>query len=55
MVNPYDIDGMKATILRAVRDSPRVKARKMRAMRRQVFEHDIDLWADSFLNQLEGE
>lgn len=55
MVNPYDIDGMKATILRAVHDSPRVKARKMRAMRRQVFEHDIDLWADSFLNQLEGE
>lgn len=55
MVNPYDIDGMKATILRAVRDSPRVKARKMRAMRRQVFEHDIDLWADSFLSELEGD
>ncbi len=55
MVNPYDIDGMKATILKALNDPLRVKARKMRAMRKQVFEHDIDLWADSFLTELESD
>lgn len=54
MVNPYDIDGMKATIMKALNDSPKVKARKMRAMRRQVFEHTIDVWADSFLTELEN-
>ncbi|MCI1747922.1 MAG: trehalose-6-phosphate synthase [Acidipropionibacterium sp.] len=55
MVNPYDIDGMKATIMQALRESPRVKARKMRAMRKQVFDHDIDLWAGTFLSELEGD
>ncbi|MSS45685.1 trehalose-6-phosphate synthase [Cutibacterium sp. WCA-380-WT-3A] len=54
MVNPYDIDGMKATIMKALTDSPKLKARKMRAMRRQVFDKTIDVWADSFLTELEG-
>lgn len=54
MVNPYDIDGMKATILKALSDSPKVKARKMRSMRRQVFDKTIDVWADDFLTELEG-
>ena len=53
MVNPYDIDGMKATIMRALTDSPKVKARKMRSMRRQVFDKTIDVWADDFLTELE--
>ncbi len=55
MVNPYDIDGMKATIVRALHESPRIKARKMRTMRKQVFDHDINVWADSFLTELESE
>ena len=54
MVNPYDIDGMKATIMKALTDSPKVKARKMRSMRRQVFDKTIDVWADDFLTELEG-
>ena len=52
MVNPYDIDGMKATIMKAINDSPQARAQKMRAMRQQVFAHTIDDWADSFLTEL---
>ena len=52
MVNPYDIDGMKATIMKALAESPKVKARKMRSMRRQVFDKTIDVWANSFLEEL---
>ena len=55
MVNPYDIDGMKATIMKALTDSPKIKARKMRSMRRQVFDKTIDVWADNFLTELEGQ
>jgi trehalose 6-phosphate synthase len=35
-------------------DSSRNKARRMKAMRRQVFENDIDRWASTFLEDLEG-
>ncbi len=55
LVNPYDIDGMKNTIMKALGDSRRTRARKMRTMRRQVFEHTIDLWASTFLTELEGD
>jgi trehalose 6-phosphate synthase len=34
-------------------DSPRNKARRMRVMRRQVFENDIEKWASTFLDDLE--
>ncbi|MGH1561725.1 alpha,alpha-trehalose-phosphate synthase (UDP-forming) [Mumia sp. DW29H23] len=53
LVNPYDINGMKATMLKAITDPPKEKAKRMRAMRRQVMEHDIDKWAQSFLQDLE--
>ena len=52
LVNPYDIDGMKAQLLQAMNDSPRSKIRRMRMLRRQVFENDIDRWATLFLNDL---
>jgi trehalose 6-phosphate synthase len=52
MVNPYDINGVKAALMHALHDSPRSKARRMRILRRQVFEHDIDLWAKLFLDDL---
>ncbi len=51
-VNPYDIDGLKDTMLRAVRDSDRERTKRMRAMRKQVLEHDIDSWASRFLDDL---
>jgi trehalose 6-phosphate synthase len=52
MVNPYDINQMKERMLEAATDSPRNKARRMRILRRQVFEHDIDRWASNFLDDL---
>ena len=55
LVNPYDIDGMKAAILQAVRSQPRELSRRMKAMRRTVREHDVVDWADRFMTTLRGE
>jgi trehalose 6-phosphate synthase len=52
LVNPHDIDGLKERVLDAMNDGPRNHARRMKALRRQVFENDIDRWADSFLADL---
>ncbi len=52
LVNPHDINGLKDRILGAMNDSPRNKARRMRVMRRQVFENDIEKWASTFLDDL---
>ncbi|HKY56609.1 MAG TPA: trehalose-6-phosphate synthase [Aeromicrobium sp.] len=51
-VNPYDINGMKATMLEAAQASKRDSARRMRAMRRVVTDHDIDAWASEFIDAL---
>jgi len=51
-VNPYDINGMKATLLEATQASARESARRMRAMRRVVTDHDIDAWASEFIEAL---
>lgn len=52
LVNPYDINGMKAALMEAFRADARDVARRMRAMRKQVMEHDVAAWADSFLAEL---
>ncbi len=54
LVNPYDINGMKDAMVRALTDDPKAKARRMKALRRQVFDHDINVWADMFLHDLGG-
>jgi trehalose 6-phosphate synthase len=51
-VNPYDINGLKSTLLAAMRADRRDLSRRMRAMRRQVGEHDIARWASDFLAEL---
>jgi len=51
-VNPHDINGMKQMLLAAINADPRENARRMNAMRRQVMENDIDLWAANFLREL---
>lgn len=48
-VNPHDIDGLKAAIVRAVVMSPQEQRRRMRALRRRVREHDVQRWARDFL------
>jgi alpha,alpha-trehalose-phosphate synthase [UDP-forming] len=52
LVNPHDIDGMKDTIVRAVTMSPQEARRRMRSMRRRVFENDVRHWAATFLDAL---
>ncbi|POM23401.1 Trehalose-phosphate synthase [Actinomadura rubteroloni] len=53
LVNPYDIDGLKETLLAAIRCEPAEQARRMRVMRKRVLEHDVDRWAAEFLDELE--
>jgi trehalose 6-phosphate synthase len=52
MVNPYDINGMKEAIVTAMHASPRELARRMKAMRKTVAEHDVKDWAERFLSVL---
>ena len=53
LVNPYDIDGTKATILEAVRAPSSAAARRMRSLRRRVMEFDVHRWANTFLGALD--
>lgn len=52
LVNPHDINGMKAVMLEAMRAKPADLRKCMRALRRQVMENDIDHWAETFLTDL---
>jgi trehalose 6-phosphate synthase len=52
LINPYDINGMKAALLEASRAQSRDLTRRMRAMRRTVIQRDVAAWADSFLEDL---
>jgi trehalose 6-phosphate synthase len=52
LVNPYDINGMKEAILAAANADPQDLARRMRAMRKTVAEHDVKDWASGFLSNL---
>jgi trehalose 6-phosphate synthase len=52
LVNPYDINGMKAALLDACRADDRELGRRMRAMRKTVLQHDVAAWAQSFLTEL---
>jgi len=54
LVNPYDIDGLKAALLDAMRCQPAELSRRMRALRRRVIEHDVVMWANDFLAALEN-
>ncbi len=52
LVNPYDINGLKESLVTTMHADPRDLARRMRAMRRYLLEHDIDRWAAAFLKSL---
>ena len=52
LMNPHDIDGLKDTIMRAVNMQPAEASRRMRAMRKQILDHDVDLWSSDFLKAL---
>jgi trehalose 6-phosphate synthase len=53
LVNPHDIEGLKATILRAVAMPRQERRQRMRALRRRVLEHDVDRWSHEFLTALD--
>jgi trehalose 6-phosphate synthase len=52
LVNPYDINGMKAQMLAAYRAEPKDLSRRMRAMRKTVADNDVSHWASAFLTDL---
>ena len=55
LVNPYDVDGLKRTLLAAIRAEPADLQRRMRAMRRRVADYDVGRWAESFLTALRND
>ncbi|HSL56332.1 MAG TPA: trehalose-6-phosphate synthase [Acidimicrobiales bacterium] len=52
LVNPYDIDGLKATIAAAVELEPDEVRRRMTAMREAAVGNDATAWARRFLDAL---
>ncbi|MHA6511988.1 alpha,alpha-trehalose-phosphate synthase (UDP-forming) [Tessaracoccus sp. Z1128] len=52
LVNPYDLNGMKAVLMQAATDPVRSRQRRMRALKKQVETHTIDDWANAFLGDL---
>jgi trehalose 6-phosphate synthase len=48
-VNPYDVEGLKDTVVRALALSEEEQGRRMAALRRVVERHTVHAWARSFL------
>jgi trehalose-6-phosphate synthase len=49
LVNPYDVEQMADTLLRAFQMSPDERTARMKRMRRVVRDENVFLWVDSFL------
>ena len=49
LVNPHDVESLKAAILRAVHMPAREQIRRMQSMRRAVYENDVAHWAQNYL------
>ena len=54
LINPHDIAGVKAAILQAIAMPKQERTRRMRALRRKVFDNDVAAWSASFLKTLTG-
>jgi len=52
LINPNDIDQVKAAMVRAATMDPAERRRRMGALRRRVKEHDVGRWAAGFLDTL---
>ncbi len=52
LANPHHLEGVKDAIEAALNQTPEEGRRRMRALRRQVLVHDVDLWARSVLDSL---
>jgi trehalose 6-phosphate synthase len=53
LVNPHDVDGLKDTLLRAIRADPAELRARMVAMRAHLRSHDIVAWARGYLTALD--
>lgn len=54
LVNPHDINGLKQAMVDVMDQEPGQRNRRMKALRKQVFNHDIARWASAFLHDLAG-
>jgi trehalose-6-phosphate synthase len=52
LVNPHDIDGVKAAIMEAVEMDAEESRTRMRKLRRIVRRNDAVAWAEAFLAEL---
>ncbi len=52
LVNPHDIDGMKAALVEASSMGAAEQKKRMSQLREIVIEHDVKKWATSFLEAL---
>jgi trehalose 6-phosphate synthase/phosphatase len=52
-VNPYDLDSMVNSLVRAITMPPSEQRSRMDALRRRVAAHDVHRWVQSFLDDLE--
>jgi trehalose 6-phosphate synthase len=53
LVNPHDVDGLKATLLDALDADPADLKRRMRSMRQHLARYDILAWARAYLTALD--
>ena len=54
IINPYDVDGFAAAIMRAIEMTPEERGLRMRAMRRSVAGRNVFSWASDILEGLES-
>lgn len=54
LVNPHDIDGVKAQVLRAINMPEGERRSRMRALRRTVMRNDLKKWTEDFLGDLDA-
>jgi trehalose 6-phosphate synthase/phosphatase len=54
VVNPYDVDAVAASVLRAMSMSHPESSARMKALRRRVLEQDVHAWARAFIEQLDA-
>lgn len=53
LINPHDIDELKAAIVQAPTLEQDDMRKRMRSLRRQVVNHNVQRWAEDFLHRLE--
>jgi trehalose 6-phosphate synthase len=52
LCNPHDVQGLKDQIMRAVEAPEKERRRRMRALRKRVADHDVQRWAERYLEAL---